>query len=172
MPAETLLREALNLKYKDILSADWSDCTACVDGTILPAGINWTSGRNDGKSCPAVLLSLNYGIRHIAKRVGYSYKKDYLYLFLDPQTANYTAASQEISNHMKQIQPAGGRFSRNAIWGLTDFLYETNVIVIDDVHRVDNTNGLEYDMKPGEAYLYVSNIDTLIPGFKFTNCIF
>lgn len=141
-----------------------TDNSASVDGTILPAGQNWTTGSVgfSGNQGPNILISIQYGIRRIQQQTIGAVKYDQLSLVFNPVTAQAIAASTELRDYIKQDQFALGQVKglvpgQNMIWGLPDYMYGVK-IVVEDAVRVSSragavTDNIGYVMPTGVAYL-------------------
>lgn len=157
MTARTMLVQSA------LAGANWGSNTASVDGGILGAGQNWTTGSNglSPNQGPNILLSIQVGIRSIHQQTIGVVREDKLALIINPITAQGMAASIELRDYIKQDQFALGQVTgripgQNMIWGLPDYLYGVKLIVEDAV-RVSSIKGvadvITYVMPNNTAYL-------------------
>lgn len=149
--------------------------SASVDGTILAAGQNWTTGStgvspNQGAN---ILVSFQYAIRQIHQQTIGVVREKRLVCVINPVTAQAMAASTEIRDYIKQDQFALGQVTgrvpgQNMIWGLPDYLYGVK-LVVEDAVRVSSRKGattdvLGYVMPNGVAYFLAGSEDGGIEG--------
>jgi hypothetical protein len=149
--------------------------SASVDGTILPAGQNWTTGStgitpNQG---PNILISFQFAIRQIHQQTIGVVREKRLVCVINPVTAQAIAASTELRDYIKQDVYALGQVTgrvpgQNMIWGLPDYMYGVK-IVVEDAVRVSSRAGAQVDtlgyvMPTGIAYFLAGTEDGGLEG--------
>jgi hypothetical protein len=123
----------------------WGSNTGAVNGSILPAGQNWTNGTPDETfsgttyvTGPNVKVSFQFSQIVINKATFATVKPKDLMNVMNPTLASKVSQSAEIQNFIKQSPSAlaqlrGDSPNQNGMWGLPTVLYATDILIEDTV---------------------------------------